>query len=344
MGSRQADSARRRLQLLEDIRQYGRLWLRHEFEAFFGRYGDGLERSTGLDMQSDFVSVDPACNPEMERAETTGVERRICGDESPRGDSGLAGQPWTQNSLQASVSRGVANHVLSPLRRLFDRARGFVRELIFAGAIAMAGPDDLQAEDVTALDRSVKAQVEYFNRFEREIIENPPPELGEAALSQVILVNPPRSVAQRIAQAESYGNSVWEAVINTGRAKVKKQGVFDKERRVHLLAEDQHKYCKTCITESRKGWQPLGTLNEIGDSECMGSCDCYFEWLGFDGKIYVSPWGRHNPKGYNQPGSSGTRLPGIAYPSDQPVMPPNQKPTKPVEIIQPAPDHSRDRR
>ena len=33
-------SHKRRLILLGDIRQYGRRWLRHEAEAFFGEYGD----------------------------------------------------------------------------------------------------------------------------------------------------------------------------------------------------------------------------------------------------------------------------------------------------------------
>ena len=117
-----------------------------------------------------------------------------------------------------------------------------------------------------------------------------------------------------------------------------KRKVFEAERRVHLLSFHEHKPCHTCITESEKGWRPLGTLNEIGDSECMGNCDCYFEWKDFDGKIYVSPWGRHNPKGYNQPGAAGTRLPGIAYPPDQPDMTPTpEKPTEKTEVVQVAP-------
>jgi hypothetical protein len=35
------------LRLLEDIRQYGRAWLRHEAEVFFGRYGITGEASSG---------------------------------------------------------------------------------------------------------------------------------------------------------------------------------------------------------------------------------------------------------------------------------------------------------
>jgi len=196
--------------------------------------------------------------------------------------------------------------------------RGFVRELVVAGALAMSGPDDLTVDDIALLDRNAKAQQEYLDRFEREIIASPPPELGQAdLLSQVILVEPPRSVAQRVAQAEAYGNAVWSSTINAGRAIVQKQAVFASERRVHLLSFMEHKPCQTCIEESRKGWQPMGTLAEIGDSECMGNCDCYFEWRDANDKIFVSPWGRHNPKGYNQPGAAGTRLPGIAYPPDQ---------------------------
>ena len=187
----------------------------------------------------------------------------------------------------------------------------------------MAGPQGLTEEDIAAIDRNAQVQVDYLDKFERDLIANPPPELiSPDLMSQTILVEPPRSISQRIAQAESYGNSVWQSTINVGRGIVVKQGAFDVERRVHLLAEHEHKYCQTCISQSRMGWQPVGTLNEIGDSECMGSCDCYFEWMSKgDPKIYVSPWGRHNPKGYNQPGSHGTRLPGIAYPLDRPDEP-----------------------
>jgi hypothetical protein len=288
--------------------------MRHEAEAFFGRYGDVHGNLAGSIRSAD------GFNPEDE-----GSSRVRGSIEDDQGELVRSGD---------GISRSLAAHILSPLKRWFERSRQFVRELIFAGALAMAGPDDLSAADTEILNRSAQVQVDYLDKFEREIISNPPPEIGDADLSQVILVEPPRSVGQRIAQAESYGNAVWQATINTGREKVRKQNVFEKERRVHLLAEHEHKYCKTCIDQSRKGWKPLGTLNEIGDSECMGSCDCYFEWMAPDGKIYVSPWGRHNPKGYNQPGAHGTQLPGIAYPPDQPT--PAAPPAK-VEIIQPAP-------
>ena len=60
---------------------------------------------------------------------------------------------------------------------------------------------------------------------------------------------------------------------------------------------DEHRYCKTCLAESNKGWQPLGSLREIGDSECQSGCDCFYMWKDKDGAEYVSPRGRHNPKG-----------------------------------------------
>lgn len=415
-------TGRQHLQLLEDVRQYGRAWMRHEAEAFFGRYSqdvrsievvdhqalaglhsrghdlrEGIQSgatSAGLEDASVGRSVDPGkeglddgqiesrsklldAEPvDMGKSDPVSTERRELaaglplvegqdrsGNESQVSLGGVPGRAFVFG-LQGidddglSQARSITGRILSPLKRWFNRARQFVRELIFAGAMAMAGPDDLQAEDIASLDRAAQVQDDYLNRFEREIIENPPPELGEALTSQVILVTPPRSVGQRIAQAESYGNAVWSSTINTGRAKVLKQTVgpaadqsgnkidvpqkrkvFEAERRVHLLSFHEHKPCRTCIAESEKGWQPLGTLNEIGDSECMGNCDCYFEWKDFDGKIYVSPWGRHNPKGYNQPGAAGTRLPGIAYPPDQPDMPNQEKP-KPaakVEVVQVAP-------
>lgn len=34
--------------------------------------------------------------------------------------------------------------------------------------------------------------------------------------------------------------------------------------------------CEDCITEWRRGWQPIGTLRRLGDSVCRARCRCYF--------------------------------------------------------------------
>ena len=44
------------------------------------------------------------------------------------------------------------------------------------------------------------------------------------------------------------------------------------ERRIRFPGDS----CPTCIEQAEQGWQPLGTLNRIGDSECRVNCRCIF--------------------------------------------------------------------
>ena len=52
----------------------------------------------------------------------------------------------------------------------------------------------------------------------------------------------------------------------------------------NIEVEDDHSYiansiiAHNCISYASEGWQPLGTLAEIGDSQCGIYCKCYFEY------------------------------------------------------------------
>lgn len=50
--------------------------------------------------------------------------------------------------------------------------------------------------------------------------------------------------------------------------------VFTEERRV--LSGSEH--CKTCVEQAALKWQPIGTLNKIGDSLCKMNCQCVFRF------------------------------------------------------------------
>ena len=47
---------------------------------------------------------------------------------------------------------------------------------------------------------------------------------------------------------------------------------YTEERR--LLSPAEH--CNGCVEEAMKGWQPIGTLRQIGDTECVTNCVCRF--------------------------------------------------------------------
>ena len=204
---------RRRIKLLDAVRQYGREWLRHEAEQLFRVHG-------------------------------------------------------TERSLASAAKHAVG--------RFFDRARGFVRELIVAGSMAINGPEPLDDHDLAEADRAAVVQSMYLERFAAEVELNTPPELA-------VPTAPPApnalSAPQIIDRAEKYAGSVWGDAINARRQKVIRSGRYSQERRVHARPMGQHDACTTCLGESDKGWVPIGRLLPIGDSECLGiRCDCYFEF------------------------------------------------------------------
>lgn len=206
--------------------------------------------------------------------------------------------------------------------------------------MAMGGPGQLTEDELRQVEEGGQNQNQFFDRFEREVQQNPPIEAVDLQSDTSLVLPEPMTSREFAARAELYGNSVWVIGINIIRRAALNVEIFIAERRVHLLGFGEHDPCKTCIKESELGWQIPGTLNEIGDSECMGNCDCYFEWKDDDQRIYVSPWGRHNPKGYNQPGAPKTRPPRIAYTglegteldqyeiADQPPASPKETPIK----------------
>jgi len=49
---------------------------------------------------------------------------------------------------------------------------------------------------------------------------------------------------------------------------------FDEE--ISILGEADH--CEDCLDRAGIGWQPIGTLPEIGDSVCNMKCKCHFEY------------------------------------------------------------------
>lgn len=316
-------TGRQHLSLLDDVRQYGRQWMRHEAESFFDRYGVDIEERSLVSVRSPDWSGDQGMLSGIERGADEGDVL------ANPGRNGLESQRYRE-----PITRGIAARAQGALSRFFRRTKGFMQELIVAGAMALKGEEPLTHAEVYALDRLTKKQYDYLDKFEREVTANPPREISDFSTVTIFAEPAPMTSGQFTARAESYGNAPWE-VQNVGRDIVRQQAVFSAERRVHKLSFAEHRPCKGCLDESQKAWQPMGTLREIGDCECMSNCDCYFEWADKDSKVHVSPWGRHNPRGYNIPGQPGTQLPGIGYPVDQPAIPAVPSGPGPAEKLKP---------
>jgi len=198
------------------------------------------------------------------------------------------------------VSRALIPAVRHHVGRFFDRAKSFVREAILAGVLAFGEPSEAELIEV---NRQAQVQAEYFDRFEREVIDRPPVELAETPAPPIFIppnvtLEPPltheevMSAKQFVARAESYGGSAWQAQ-NILRAKGQPPGTL--EMRVHLR-RDRHAECATCTAQTAMGWQPVGTLLPIGDSECLGNCDCFFAFKHPKSKI-IWVIGEKPPKG-----------------------------------------------
>lgn len=182
--------------------------------------------------------------------------------------------------------RAIGDAVAGQFRRFFGRVRGFVREAIVAGALAFSGPGGLDADDLEAAEAAARVQDGYLARFEEEVVGTPPMAIDPAktttqqagpdgAATEIMVASPGMTPGEFVARAESYGSSVYASAQNVARSKVGRSGSFDEERRVHLGHDEA---CPVCDEATARGWQPIGSLPEIGDSYCRGNCHCFFEY------------------------------------------------------------------
>ncbi len=330
-------TGRQHLTLLEDVRQYGRAWLRHEAEAFFGRYGgEQALRSYFAGRGQDQFLGSPRHQGEHGGSSESSMEGvggdRIAAEEQERASEDVPG---------TVLERSLSDRLVSPLKRWFSRMRSFVHELIFAGALAMTGPDELSPSDVATLDRNAQVQVEYLDRFERELIANPPAAIATPAIvpTETIIVSPPPSVAQVIARAEQYGHAVWQSTQQVVQAQAVAQGVMKYERRV--LGHPKTHHCEDCPPLAAQGWQPVGTLPAIGETECGGMCYCHFEYTEDIGNTATKVPRRPNKKTKQRrpdlPPPAADESGGSTIPGKKDKGPDPWKHPRPVEPWKPKP-------
>lgn len=261
--ARGALSGRQRLRLLECIRQYARAWLRHEAEAFFTQYGR-------------VDDVPGRSNREDGGTETTPA----AGFPGNQAVPSQAGQDTAQMVL-VGVERGLAGTMARHVGRFFSRAKSFVHEAILAGALAFFDPSatPIDEDDMREVDYQAQEQVRYFDRFHQEVVSAPPLEIAEPTPSPAAIA--PMTAKQFVARAEQYGDATWGAAQQVNRKRMIRGGDYTMERRIHGRAVDD--LCKTCRKARNAGWQPIGTLPAIGDSECGSNCHCYFQYADAQG-------------------------------------------------------------
>ncbi len=353
-------TGRQHLSLLEDVRQYGRSWLRHEAEAFFDRYGVEDEQRT-YPVHDERVDVWNA------------AERSVCDSEAVqplcptiRDHSNLSGVVLGPKAQE----RGLASRAAGALSRFFTRAKNFVHELIIAGGMALKGDYELDAAELAILNNQATIQREYLDKFQREVTANPPREILDLGSSVITIGPAPMTPGQFIARAELYGNSVWEAAQRANHWAItvfpppfppaipghggpiqlppKPAPPFAQERRI--LGRPKTEHCPDCPPIAALGWQPIGTLPMIGDTECGGLCLCHFEFrVDPASKPVVKPPRPDKDRPHNIPRPKppegkqaeppkpespvATPVPAKEVPKPKPAKSDNYPPARPVPTI-----------
>lgn len=109
-----------------------------------------------------------------------------------------------------------------------------------------------------AVGLAIAEQLRYFDNFMFGIV---------AGVTPV-----DNSMAVRAAMYPMAGYGTYE---NAVRIREVYAAGFNQERRVAALDGNT---CVTCSEQALLGWQPIGTLKHIGNSECMSRCRCYFTY------------------------------------------------------------------
>jgi hypothetical protein len=134
-----------------------------------------------------------------------------------------------------------------------------MREEIRSGhraAAMLANGGKMTPSTLGRLGATVRAQYDYLTRLSSQI------ENGEVALDGKLR-----------ARAKMYGQAVRLSYENQVRAR-EQNARMSEERRVLSSAE----HCSDCVGYAATGWQPAGTLPQIGDSQCRSNCHCHFEF------------------------------------------------------------------
>lgn len=125
-----------------------------------------------------------------------------------------------------------------------------------ACAIAFGGFNAITAAELETGERAADFHSSFWDNFVAGVW------IGAVALD-----------GQFVPRSGMYGAGVFSTFQNSTRARETAAGKTQERRR--LGASD---HCPTCLEQVALGWQSIGTLRSIGDSECKTRCRCYFQF------------------------------------------------------------------
>ncbi len=130
-----------------------------------------------------------------------------------------------------------------------------IKDMHRTGAtIARGGHKQMTQADWGWTGPQVRKQYEYLDNFANDIVSGKQPLDG-----------------RMIQRSKLYGQAA-RGTHEDMKRRMSAQSGFDEERRM-LGAAD---HCDDCLEATGRGWQKIGTLPRIGDSQCTTNCHCRF--------------------------------------------------------------------
>jgi len=173
----------------------------------------------------------------------------------------------------AAQDMGVASGRLATGQITVDEWRDAMRDAsrrlhTSSTALAQGSWESVSAREWGYAGAKIKSEYKYLEGFAKDIAS------GKVPVYTIDPVTGERIPAgQFMARASMYAES-GHGTLEASRRRGEQEAGAQWERRV--LADAKN--CDDCVEYALMGWQPIGTLPEIGDSACKSNCRCEFEF------------------------------------------------------------------
>ena len=143
-----------------------------------------------------------------------------------------------------------------------------IREMHLGAAIlGVGGAGNLSSYHLSLVNQAVNRQVQFLDRFVEQIRSR--------------LGNDQPITSADVARTKQYASAVRSTAVQARRQLMLNEFPQGRERRRTNPAE----HCPDCLEYESEGWQAVGTLPPIGDSQCGDNCKCTFEYDNNDSQV-----------------------------------------------------------
>lgn len=158
----------------------------------------------------------------------------------------------SRSSVMQGLTRDLSNGKISLETWLRSMAQEIKTSHLLASIAANGGIERMTFADYGKVGAQIKKQYKYLRNFGKQI------ESGDQKLD-------------------------GRAVVRSGLYAQSARGEYEQIRRHHHGGEERRvlharESCNDCISYAARGWQPVGSLPAIGESECGVHCRCTFEF------------------------------------------------------------------